>query len=115
MEPLPQNVLDPPLGSPQADFGIILSGEEVQSGDNVCLTIPPTVKAVKPVPVTVVLVDVAARRNGTGLTGVGSVDRLKAGTSRLCPYLQSVAQPGSGPLGHDPRKLPTLRPSAKMG
>ena len=96
-EPLHEDGLDLLFGGPKANLGIIPALEKVHTRDNVCTTIPPTLEAVKPIPMPVVLVDGPARRIRTGLTGVCSIDGFKAGTSRLRAKLQPVFKGGSSP------------------
>jgi hypothetical protein len=87
---------------------------DVQGCDHVGITGIPALQALKPGPVAVVLVDKATCRIRTGLTGVRGIDRHKAGTSRLGPELETLAQGRTHPAGHDPVKPSALRSTPQM-
>ena len=91
------------------DRGTIHSGEQVHSGYNVRVPIPPAFPVGKPVPAPVVPVKDRARRVGIAVTGVRGVDCCQAGTSHRGPKRQPLPQGLSCPTGHGPGPLSALR------
>lgn len=80
--PLFQDDLDPSWGLRRQSPAPALDGRCIAATLSASF-VPPAREAVKTVPMPVPRMDIAARRMGTGLTGIGRVDRLKARTSRL--------------------------------